>query len=41
MKLVDSQNSKAFDFVPQDGLLTKITEIGVDFRVVVWIQEFL
>jgi hypothetical protein len=27
--------------VPHDGILTKIAETGVDFRVVVWIQEFL
>jgi hypothetical protein len=33
--------SKAFDLVPHDRLLTKIAETGVDWRVVVWIKEFL
>jgi hypothetical protein len=33
--------SKAFDLVPHDRLLTKITAAGVDSRVVVWVREFL
>jgi hypothetical protein len=33
--------SKAFNSVPHGRLLTKIAEIGVDLRVVVWIKEFL
>ena len=32
---------KAFDLVPQDRLLTKIANLGVDSGVVVWIREFL
>jgi len=33
--------SKALDLVPHGRLLTKITNSGVDSRVVVWIREFL
>jgi hypothetical protein len=33
--------SKAFDLVPHDRLLKKITALGVDSRIVVWIREFL
>ena len=33
--------SKAFDLVPHDRLITKITETGVDWRVAGWIREFL
>jgi len=33
--------SKAFDLVPRDRLLTKITATGVDLRVVEWVKEFL
>jgi hypothetical protein len=33
--------SKAFDLVPHDRLLKKITASVVDPRVVVWIREFL
>ena len=33
--------SKAFGLVPHDRLITKITETGVDWRVVGWIREFL
>jgi hypothetical protein len=33
--------SKAFDLVSHDRLLTKITALGVDSRVVVWIREFV
>jgi len=33
--------SKAFDLVPHDRLLTKIAATGVDWRVVMWIKEFL
>ena len=33
--------SKAFDLVPHDRLITKITETGVDSRVVGWTREFL
>ena len=33
--------SKAFDLVPHGGLLTKIANLGVDSRVLVWIREFL
>ena len=33
--------SKAFDLVPHDRLLTKITATRVDLRVVVWVKEFL
>ena len=33
--------SKAFDLVPHCRLLMKITNSGVDSRVVVWIREFL
>lgn len=33
--------SKAFDLVPHGRLLSKIAATGVDFRVVVWIKEFL
>ena len=32
---------KAFDRVPHDRLLKKISDSGVDPRVVVWIREFL
>jgi len=34
-------SSKAFYLVPHGRLLTKIAATRVDFRVVVWIQEFL
>ena len=33
--------SKAFDLVPHVRLLTRIAATGVDFRVDVWLQEFL
>jgi hypothetical protein len=33
--------SKAFDVFPHGRLLTKIANLGVDSRVVVWIREFL
>jgi retron-type reverse transcriptase len=33
--------SKAFDRVPHDRLLKKISDSGVDTRVVVWVREFL
>jgi hypothetical protein len=33
--------SKAFGLVPHDGLLTKISKIGVELRVVKWIKNFL
>ena len=33
--------SKAFDRVPHDRLLKKISHSGVDPRVIVWIREFL
>ena len=33
--------SKAFDRVPHDRLLKKISDSGVDPRVIVWIREFL
>jgi len=33
--------SKAFDLVPHGWLLTKIANLGVDSRVVVWVREFL
>jgi hypothetical protein len=33
--------SKAFDLVPHDRLLTKISASGVDSRVVIWIRDFL
>ena len=33
--------SKAFDLVPHDRLLTKIAATGVDWRVVIWVKEFL
>jgi len=33
--------SKAFDLIPHGRLLTKIAKSGVDYRVVVWIREFL
>jgi hypothetical protein len=33
--------SKAVDLVPHGWLLTKIANSGVDFRVVVWIRDFL
>jgi len=33
--------SKAFDLVPHDRLVTKLTATGVDLRVVVWVKEFL
>jgi hypothetical protein len=33
--------SKASDLVPHGRLLTKIANMGVDSRVVVWIREFL
>jgi hypothetical protein len=33
--------SKAFDLVPHGQLLTKIANLGVDSRVVVWTREFL
>jgi hypothetical protein len=33
--------SKAFYFIPHDRLRTKISETGVDVRVVNWIKEFL
>jgi hypothetical protein len=32
--------SKAFDLVTHDRLLMKITETGVDLRVVVWVKDF-
>jgi hypothetical protein len=32
---------KAFDLVPHDGLLKKITASGEDSRAVIWIREFL
>ena len=32
--------SKAFDLVPHDRLLKKITALGVDSRVVIWIRDF-
>ena len=33
--------SKAFDFVLYDRLLTKVVGTGVDWRVVMWVKEFL
>ena len=33
--------SKAFDLVPHSPLLTKIANSGVDFRVILWMREFL
>ena len=33
--------SKAFDRVPHDRLLKKMSDSGVDPRVIVWIREFL
>jgi len=33
--------TEQFDLVPHDRLLTKIAATGVDFRVVVWVKEFL
>ena len=33
--------SKVPDLVPHDRLLTKIAATGVDFKVVVWVKEFL
>jgi hypothetical protein len=33
--------SKAFDLVPHVRLLTKISETGVEWRVVNWIKNFL
>jgi hypothetical protein len=33
--------SKAFGLVPHDHLLKKTAAWGMDFRVVVWIREFL
>ena len=33
--------SKAFDLFPHGQLLTKIGNLGVDSRVVVWIRELL
>jgi hypothetical protein len=33
--------SKAFDLVPHDRLLTKISETGVELRVIKWIKNFL
>ena len=33
--------SKVFDLVPHDRLIIKITETGVDSRVVGWVREFL
>jgi len=32
---------RAFDLVPHDRLLSKLTASGVDARVVVWVREFL
>ena len=32
---------KAFDLVPNDRLLTKLSALGVDSRAVVWVREFL
>jgi hypothetical protein len=33
--------SKAFDLVPHDQLLMKLTASGMDSRVLVWVREFL
>jgi hypothetical protein len=33
--------SKALDLVPHDRLLTKISETGVELRVVKWTKNFL
>jgi hypothetical protein len=33
--------SKAFNFVPHDRLLTKITATRMDLSVDVWVKEFL
>jgi len=33
--------SKAFDLIPHEGLLTKLSASGVDSRIVVYVREFL
>ena len=33
--------SKAFGLVPYERLLTKLAASGVDWRVVIWVREFL
>ena len=33
--------SKAFDLDPRDRLITKLSDSGVNARVVVWVREFL
>jgi hypothetical protein len=35
-----SDFSKAFDLIPHDRLLAKISETGVDLRVGLWIKKF-
>jgi hypothetical protein len=41
MDVIKIHFSKAFNLVPHDRWPTKVVASGMDFRIVVWVREFL